>query len=99
MARNVQHNLPEYFQYKNNMSHAFSGAEISCFATYYANLAIFMWVLAVRSTLAIATCHKETISMARNVQHDQPEYFPYKNNMSHALSGAEISCFATYYAK
>ena len=65
MARNVQHDLPEYFLYKNNMSHAFSGAEISCFATYDVNLAIFMRVWAVRSTLAIATCHKQSISMAK----------------------------------
>ena len=95
MARNVQHDLPEYVQYKNNMSHAFSGAEISCFTTYYANLDIFLWVWAVRSRLAIVTCHQQSISMAKNVQHDLPEYFQYKNNMPHAFSGAEISCFAT----
>ena len=78
MARNGHHDLPKYFHYKNNMSHAFSDAEISCFATNYANLAIFMRFRAVRSRLAIATCIKQSIFMARNVQHDLPEYFQYK---------------------
>ena len=52
------------------MSHAFSGAEIVCFATYYANLAIFTWR---KVTLNVGCCRPLIEENARPSEHNSFE--------------------------